>query len=111
MGYRDAAMQMIAARDSSACKALVAAGAISSHSYCGVEKPNPFDRGPGVYKRPAVSPLGGAAPIVDPSAPVTRTVTNGVTCYLKPGTTRTIITDAVTPQQRAACAATLGLRG
>jgi len=122
MGYGPAAMQMIAARNSSACKALVASGNLSAKSYCGDEARQEIVRGPGVYKPAAVRPARGFN--VDPARaaeanpanlaartqPVT-TTTNGITCRIKPGTTRTIITDATTPQQRAACVASLGLRG
>lgn len=125
MGYGPAAMQMIAARNPSACKALVASGAISAHSYCGEERPNVFARGPGVYKQPSVAPLrrgeatsepvvlrgsgaGNAAPPLPQGAAVqsSRSV-----CMLKPGTTRTVITNAPTQQAKLACAASLGVRG
>ena len=98
MGYTPAAMQMIAARNPSACKALVSSGAISARSYCGDDEGRARVRGPGVYKQPALAPLAGA-PVAPVEAPK-------LTCGLKEGTQRVIITNW---PDRQACARQLGL--
>lgn len=96
MGYTPAAMQMIAARNPSACQALVATGQISDRSYCGDARGTPPVGKPGVKDNPAIAPAAAS------TAPV---------CMVKPGTTRTIITNAATQQAKMACAASLGVRG
>lgn len=59
IGERDAAVQMIAARDPAACRALLRAGRISNASYCG---------------------NGGQAPKEPQTKPATAPVTAGITC-------------------------------
>ncbi len=122
MGHDKAAMQMIAARNPSACRALVSSGEISPHSYCGDEQRVSFNRGPGVYNNPAVAPLRpqpqqGVAPVIRPNAgnvapnlAVATQSTRSAICELKPGTKRTVITNAPTQQGKMACAASLGIK-
>lgn len=116
MGKTTAAMAMIAARSPSACAALVASGDISPDSNCGDGR----RAAGGIYSRSgSTGPArdgGNGTPSARPAtnagnlAPVLSVASRNPVCHLKPGTTRTIITSATTPQARMACAASLGLQ-
>jgi hypothetical protein len=119
MGKTTAAMAMIAARNSSACAALVASGDISPNSKCGDGKRSQG----GVYAGnsstgPAVKGTNGQPMAVGQRqvsagnvAPVLAAASSrSAICEKSKTNPRAVVTNAPTQQGRLACAASLGMR-